>query len=405
MVRSSTRRRQPRALASYWCTPLLAPKIFFFAGELRRLPRAVTWSSPADLLGDPLGKGWDPTFAAPRRQVYIDDRPLLARRTHAALSSLAALPMVDARRLAAVGYCFGGRAVVDLIKLKPHGLQGVVSFHGVVDDEFSPDVVAGHPRRMLHAPSCATPTPTPLCLEPASMLASLRLATSASCGSSRCSVVMQSTVPPTPRGQSTHEASSAMTQLRSALRGQPRRPSSLMCLGRDMNGVDLETEINALARTQPFHSSSARRLSLLELAEGTVVGRSVEAMTAAVLLTAVGRAGHDGRHSRSSRDGGQKDAARQGEANQRRVPGNDRHPVHSCVRKWTEVLGEVPAPQPELAQIHVPGEITLHRPTTDDDDRDTRRYSCTGCVVHACVHERRAIRPADPRPHADIYAQ
>ena len=96
----------------------------------------------ADLLGDPLGKGWDPTFAAPRRQVYIDDRPLLARRTHAALSSLAALPMVDARRLAAVGYCFGGRAVVDLIKLKPHGLQGVVSFHGVVDDEFSPDVVA-----------------------------------------------------------------------------------------------------------------------------------------------------------------------------------------------------------------------------------------------------------------------
>ena len=96
----------------------------------------------ADLLGDALGNGWDPEFAAPRRQVYVDERPLLGRRMRAALEELKSLPNVDETRLAAVGYCFGGRAVVDLLKIAPAeatGLRGVVSFHGVVDDVDPPE--------------------------------------------------------------------------------------------------------------------------------------------------------------------------------------------------------------------------------------------------------------------------
>lgn len=97
----------------------------------------------ADLLGDALGDGWDPEFAAPRRQVYVDNRALLGRRMRAALEELKSLPNVDGTRLAAVGYCFGGRAVVDLLKIAPleaTGLRGVVSFHGVVDDVDPPEV-------------------------------------------------------------------------------------------------------------------------------------------------------------------------------------------------------------------------------------------------------------------------
>ena len=91
----------------------------------------------ADLLGDPNGQGWEPTWSADRRQTYVGDgRPLLHQRTRLALDALAADPRVDATRLAAMGYCFGGKAVTDLIKADtslPGGLRGVVSFHGVVD--------------------------------------------------------------------------------------------------------------------------------------------------------------------------------------------------------------------------------------------------------------------------------
>lgn len=89
----------------------------------------------ADLLGDPDGRGWDPAFGGPARQAYVDDRPLLLKRTEAALAALAASPRVDASKLAAAGWCFGGRAVADLIRSsRPgDGLRGVLSFHGILD--------------------------------------------------------------------------------------------------------------------------------------------------------------------------------------------------------------------------------------------------------------------------------
>ena len=55
----------------------------------------------------------------------------LRARGRAALATLAALPQVDAGRLAAIGFCFGGSVVLELAR-DGADLKAVVSFHGVL---------------------------------------------------------------------------------------------------------------------------------------------------------------------------------------------------------------------------------------------------------------------------------
>jgi dienelactone hydrolase len=55
----------------------------------------------------------------------------LRARGRAALATLAALPQVDAKRLAAIGFCFGGSVVLELAR-DGADLAAVVSFHGVL---------------------------------------------------------------------------------------------------------------------------------------------------------------------------------------------------------------------------------------------------------------------------------
>ncbi len=55
----------------------------------------------------------------------------LRARGRAALDTLAALPQVDATRLAAIGFCFGGSVVLELAR-EGAELKAVVSFHGVL---------------------------------------------------------------------------------------------------------------------------------------------------------------------------------------------------------------------------------------------------------------------------------
>ncbi len=45
---------------------------------------------------------------------YASDRALLRQRMHAALAAARQLPQVDPDRIAAIGYCFGGMAVLEL---------------------------------------------------------------------------------------------------------------------------------------------------------------------------------------------------------------------------------------------------------------------------------------------------
>jgi len=70
----------------------------------------------------------------------VSDRPgVLLPRLAAALQACAAEPVVDAQRLAAIGYCFGGLCVLDMARANLD-LRGVVSFHGLLSAPPSPAV-------------------------------------------------------------------------------------------------------------------------------------------------------------------------------------------------------------------------------------------------------------------------
>ena len=61
-----------------------------------------------------------------------DDRVTLAKRMTLALDELKGLAQVDADRTGAMGYCFGGKAVLDLARTGAD-LRAVVSLHGLYD--------------------------------------------------------------------------------------------------------------------------------------------------------------------------------------------------------------------------------------------------------------------------------
>jgi dienelactone hydrolase len=71
----------------------------------------------------------DPQQAGEWAGAFYNDRDRFRARAAAGLEVLKAQPDVDAERLAAIGYCFGGTTVLELAF---HGsdLAGVVSFHG-----------------------------------------------------------------------------------------------------------------------------------------------------------------------------------------------------------------------------------------------------------------------------------
>lgn len=64
-------------------------------------------------------------------QPFLDDRGMLQTRLAAVLETLRGRPMVDASRIAAIGYCFGGLSVLDLARTGAD-IQGVVSLHGLL---------------------------------------------------------------------------------------------------------------------------------------------------------------------------------------------------------------------------------------------------------------------------------
>lgn len=73
----------------------------------------------------------DPDMAKYMNELNAD-RELLRDRVLAAQDLLKSLPSVDAVRTAAIGFCFGGKAVLDLAR-SGTDVRGVVSFHGVYD--------------------------------------------------------------------------------------------------------------------------------------------------------------------------------------------------------------------------------------------------------------------------------
>lgn len=84
---------------------------------------------------DIYGKGVRPngvSEAGPMAGKYKTDRALLRARVNAGLDAFRKSELVDTRRIAAIGYCFGGTTVLELAR-SGADLAGVVSFHGGLD--------------------------------------------------------------------------------------------------------------------------------------------------------------------------------------------------------------------------------------------------------------------------------
>ena len=85
---------------------------------------------------DMFGSGADyhanPSAAGAAYSALLDKPQLLRARTVAWHALVRGMPNVDSKRIAAVGYCFGGRCVLELAR-SGADVKAVVSYHGLLD--------------------------------------------------------------------------------------------------------------------------------------------------------------------------------------------------------------------------------------------------------------------------------
>jgi dienelactone hydrolase len=84
---------------------------------------------------DMYGKGVRPKTveeSAKESTIYRKDRPVMRRRALAGLAILMKHPLADPKRIAAIGYCFGGGVALEIAR-SGADIAGVVSFHGNLD--------------------------------------------------------------------------------------------------------------------------------------------------------------------------------------------------------------------------------------------------------------------------------
>jgi dienelactone hydrolase len=82
----------------------------------------------ADMYGNGVRPDTIPAAAAESGK-YYKDRPLVLARAQAGFDQLRQSPLVDAGKIAAIGYCFGGMPALDLAR-SGAPLVDVVTFHG-----------------------------------------------------------------------------------------------------------------------------------------------------------------------------------------------------------------------------------------------------------------------------------
>ncbi len=86
-------------------------------------------------IADVYGKGIrppGPPASAKEAGKYKSDRNLLRQRVNDALDVLRKLPQTEAKKIGAIGFCFGGTAVIELGR-SGADVQGIVTFHGGLD--------------------------------------------------------------------------------------------------------------------------------------------------------------------------------------------------------------------------------------------------------------------------------
>ena len=105
------------------------------------------------MIVDLYGKGFDASTEAAafgKMAEFNADRQFLLNRMQFNYKTAAQLPQVDANKIAGIGFCFGGKCVLDLAR-SGHNFAGAVSFHGVLDaPDFNSDKKITTPLLVLH---------------------------------------------------------------------------------------------------------------------------------------------------------------------------------------------------------------------------------------------------------------
>lgn len=114
---------------------LMIPNWYGVNDEALAKAKMIAGSRYVILLGDMYGDGIRPTNAAQARAAVAplySDRAEMRKRVNKALAVLraqAARAPIDLGRIAAIGFCFGGSAVLDLAR-SGADIAAVISFHG-----------------------------------------------------------------------------------------------------------------------------------------------------------------------------------------------------------------------------------------------------------------------------------
>lgn len=109
----------------------------YVEGRARQLAELGYVAFAADVYGKGV-RPKTPKAAAAEAGKYRANRTLLRARVRAGLDWLKGDRRVDPGRVAAIGYCFGGGAVLELAR-SGADLRGVVSFHGNLDSPYPRD--------------------------------------------------------------------------------------------------------------------------------------------------------------------------------------------------------------------------------------------------------------------------
>jgi dienelactone hydrolase len=101
---------------------------------VERKARRLAWQGYACFALDNFGKGKrgaTPEECSALMTPFMQDRAMLLRRLQAGLATVRGMPIVDARRIAVMGFCFGGLCALDLAR-SDADIRGAVSFHGLL---------------------------------------------------------------------------------------------------------------------------------------------------------------------------------------------------------------------------------------------------------------------------------